>query len=199
MSFLRITDSVNSWVRFAMPSSALLTWCYEIRTTDNSGGTLANIVALSNNFFRAAWASGSGLASRSNRLIVNGTTVTPLLTRSQLSALLCTGNWITVQYTAHSAAASEIATTVIPSGTVIEFANYELDSASCPNADIRNFKCDVGNTGAWTHESYLGNSNGFSRQNAAILEAGGGLINSKTLIRPASSAQHELLIQGAMS
>ena len=165
--FVTKTDNVNSWVRFTFPSAGLCRLQYDIRTTDTSGGCI--VTSLNNvDFWRGAWAIAETAGTRCAHISLNGSSVSGIL-RNALASAIATGNWVTVFVDLFDRSSVESSTSwPFQISEVIEFAHYSYSSAYCPNADLRNFKVDIGRTGSWTHESTLGNTNGFSRNNVTV-------------------------------
>jgi len=167
--FVRVTESIDSWVRFTMPYAGIVTAQCDFRSTDKTGGVGFGSFS-TNNHWRIAWMDGSTstIMYLSNFYINNVLSNSVAANRDQLADVLCTGEWMTLKYVGWSANISDFST-AFGVGQILEFCNYRFQNIYCPNADIKNFKIDIGNTGTWTHESELGDTNGFYRNNVTIL------------------------------
>ena len=170
--FVRYRGAANSWVRFTMPSNGRVTAQYEFRSSATSVTTLFNTLdPFADRWRGCVLGGGSSTNVRVQQLFVDGV-LTTATTQGQLSNLVRDGNWHTLRYVAWSRSGTgPDNTNQHLTGEQLEFANYSQFAAS-PVADLRNFKIDVGLTGSWTHESTLGDSNGFSQQNVDILTIG---------------------------
>ena len=169
--FVRYRGAANSRILFTMPSTNRVTAQYDIRSTATTITVLFNSLA-NNDFWRGAvLASSTDTNTRVQQLYVDDI-LTTATNRGQLHSLVRDGNWHTLRYVAWSRSGAGLDNTnQHATGEQLEFANYSQFGAS-PVADLRNFKIDVGLTGSWTHESTLGDSNGFSQQNVDVFTLG---------------------------
>ena len=168
-SYIKVTDSIDSWVRFTMPYPGVVTWQFECRTTDASGGVGASAF-FNNNMWRVAWDETTSTNLRMTNFTVDGSSLSGITTRTQLASFVCNGEWRTFKYVNHARASADNGTMWLE-GDVIELASYRFNSANSQIADLRNFKVDIGNTGSWTHESALGDTNGFTRNNVTVIQS----------------------------
>jgi|688.fasta_scaffold102807_2 hypothetical protein len=169
-AFVRVGSSIASWVRFTMPSSGRVRAQYQLRMRNYAGFDLFILFSSVANadHWRGCGERGSTSTNiRVNQLFINGIRIgsTTLSTRAQIFNAIRRNEWVTVRYDNWSADQTDN-TNSFSTGNALEFFNYDPFLGN--EGDIRDFKIDVGLTGAWTNESYLGNTNGFSRQNVSI-------------------------------
>lgn len=157
----------SSWVRFLVPSTSLLTVAFEIRCqpTETHG---CLVVSNDENTWASVWEDGSTKDARSNTTLIDGIAVGDG-NRDALHAALADGAWHGVEVQTANGTEPE-GTNPFPSGSYIYYATYFHASVFSAACDARNFRMDVGRTGNWTHQSYLGDSDGFSRNNVTVVD-----------------------------
>lgn len=171
-AFVRLSRDQNSWVQFTMPSNGRVTAQYECRIP---GTSPQNLIILFSTTLNVNWYRGVAVRNntstniRVSQLFIDGINIGSInaITQAQVFNIIPKNRWFTVRYENWSASNTDANPNQFVTNAVLEFLNYRPFTGS--DGDVKNFKIDVGLTGSWTHESYLGDTNGFSRQNAPVL------------------------------
>lgn len=155
-----VDNATDSWVRFVMPSTDVVTIEFEWRYSGSDRCMLASSGASGNDWIGLA-ENGSGSGARTEHLKIDGFDA-GTLTRDQLFDQITDGEWHTFcsDFGPANTPANSFA-----SGVSIYFGVYFGTVSYNQAVDMRLFKVDVGRTGSWTQRSVLGNDNGFTRSN----------------------------------